>query len=198
MGFIVAKSHCVPTEFLLFNNSIKKKQTTWTTCLITKCWNLVYHLLTHHNSVLHKSQAVDSLSGLASLHNWIIAECALGSSSLHHVYSRHFSIRLETLLQWPLDQKNSVSLSSGLDVKQITPAPRTPFQQMLHCATRLACHPSKCRHISSLYLLVLRSRSRRHALLAWIVLYFTHADEFKMLYFHLLAFPHKKTTHYKT
>ena len=65
----------------------RKKGTTWATHLIIKCWNMVYHLWTHRNSVLHESQALASLSGLTSLRIAIAAERTLGRSSLHSVYS---------------------------------------------------------------------------------------------------------------
>ena len=41
------------------------------------------HLWTHRNSVLHETQALDALSGVTTLRNLIIAEYALGQSSLH-------------------------------------------------------------------------------------------------------------------
>jgi len=62
------------------------------------------HLWTHRNSVLHETQALDALSGVTTLRNSIIAEYALGQSSLHRLYSRYFSVQLETLLQKQTDQ----------------------------------------------------------------------------------------------
>jgi len=66
--------------------------------------NLVYHLWTHHNSVLHETQALNAFSGVTTLRNSIIVEYALGKSSLRRVYSRYFLVRLEALLQKQMDQ----------------------------------------------------------------------------------------------
>jgi len=103
MGFIATPIVSLQNSYYKKIDS-KKKGTTWATRLIMKCWNLVYHLWTHCNSVLHETQALDALSGVNTLRNWIIAEYALGQGSLHRVYSRYFSVRLETLLQKHTDQ----------------------------------------------------------------------------------------------
>jgi len=98
------ESHCPLQNSYYTTIESRKKGTTWATRLIIKCWNLIYHLWTHHNSVLHEIQALDALSGVNILHNSIIVEYALGQSSLCRVYSRYFSVRLETVLQKQTDQ----------------------------------------------------------------------------------------------
>ena len=60
----------------------------------------------HHNSILHESQALSWLSGLATLQTSITAEYALGPSTLHRVYNRYFRIAVATfLLQTAAQQK---------------------------------------------------------------------------------------------
>jgi hypothetical protein len=54
----------------------RNKGITWATRLIIKCWNVVYHLWTHRNSILHESQALGSLSGLTLFCIAIAAELA--------------------------------------------------------------------------------------------------------------------------
>ena len=99
---IHSQANHVHAELLLFNNTITNS--TWATRLIVKCWNIVYHLWTHRNSVLHESHALASLSGLEALRNSISAKYAVGSSSLHPVYNRYFITTLETILLRPPDQ----------------------------------------------------------------------------------------------
>jgi len=103
MGFIATPIVSLQNSYYKTIDS-KKKGTMWATRLIIKCWNLVYHLWTHRNSVLHETQALDALSGVNTLRNSIIVEYALGQGSLHRVYSRYFSVLLETLPQKHTDQ----------------------------------------------------------------------------------------------
>jgi hypothetical protein len=103
MGFIAKPIVSLQNSYYSTLQS-RKKGSTWATRLIFKCWNLVYHLWTHRNSVLHESQALASLSGLEALRNSITAEYAVGRSSLHPVYNRYFITTLETILLRPPDQ----------------------------------------------------------------------------------------------
>jgi len=101
---------CIAKPIVSLQNSYyidihsKKKGTTWATNLIIKCWNVVFHLWTHRNSVLHETQALVSLPGLSSLRIAIAAEHTLRRLSLHRVYSCYFTSTLETLLQQTPDQ----------------------------------------------------------------------------------------------
>ena len=61
MGFIANPIVSLQNSYYKSIDS-KKKGTTWATRLIIKSWNLVYHLWTHRNSVLHETQALDALS----------------------------------------------------------------------------------------------------------------------------------------
>jgi len=110
LGWYAFLMGCIAKPLVSLQNSYyiathsKKKGATWATKLIIKCWNVVFQLWTHRNSVLHETQALASLSGLSSLRLAITAEFTLGRSSLHRVYSRYFRYTLETLLQQTPDQ----------------------------------------------------------------------------------------------
>jgi hypothetical protein len=103
MGFITKPIVSMQNSYYSTIQS-RKKGSTWATRLIVKCWNIVYHLWTHRNSVLHESQVLASLSGLDALRASISAEYAVGRSSLHPVYTRYFTTTLETILLRPPDQ----------------------------------------------------------------------------------------------
>ena len=103
MGCIAKPIVSLQNSYYIATHS-RKKGATWATKLIIKCWNVVFHLWTHRNSVLHETQALASLSSLSSLRLPITAEFTLGRSSLHRVYSRYFRFTLETLLQQNPDQ----------------------------------------------------------------------------------------------
>ena len=110
LGWYAFLMGCIAKPIVSLQNSYyitthsKKKGTTWATKLIIKCWNVVFQLWTHRNSVLHETQALASLSGLSYLRLAIAAEFTLGLSSLHRVYSRYCRYTLDTLLQQNPDQ----------------------------------------------------------------------------------------------
>lgn len=141
-----------PSRILTIHQSDhEKKGSTWATRLIFICWNLVHHLWTHHNSVLHESQALASLSGLEDLQNLITAKYALVRSSLHQVYNRYFTTTLETILLQSPDQLKLWFLVIRSGREADTSEPLTPSLKMLHCANGLVFLPFTC-NIPSLYL----------------------------------------------
>jgi len=167
---------CIAKPIVSLQNSYyltiqsRKKGSTWATWLIIKGWNLVYHLWTHHNSVLHESQALTSLSGLDPLRRAIKTEHTLGRSSLHQVYNRYFSTTLETLLQRPPDQLKQwfLVIRSGREAIHAT----TPDTFSTNATLRNWIAPPRPSICSISYLslsLLLPSRSQLRALLAWIV-----------------------------
>jgi len=141
----------------------RKKGTTWATRLIIKCWNVVYHLWTHRNSVLHESQTLASLSGLTSLRIAIVAEHTLGRSSLHSVYSRYFNTTLETLLQQTPDQLKQWFLVIRAGRETIHVSTTNIFSTNTALRNWIGLPPSKRRHISSLSLFILPPRRRLRA-----------------------------------
>jgi len=150
LGWYAFLMGCIAKPIVSLQNSYyltiqsRKKGSTWATWLIIKGWNLVYHLWTHRNSVLHESNPKHSPPYL----DWI-----------------HFVAlsRLNTLLDVAPSTKSTIDISppplrpffndhrtnlnrgswlSGLDVKQFTSLPLTPSQKMLHYVTGSASRPS--------------------------------------------------------
>ncbi len=57
-----------------------------------------YQIWMNRNSILHESEAINKVSGLAKLQQAITTEHARGPGHLHRVYNRYFRIPLPSLL----------------------------------------------------------------------------------------------------
>ena len=158
LGWYAFLMGCIAKPIVSLQNSYyitthsKKKGTTWATKLIIKCWNVVFQLWTHRNSVLHETQALVSLSGLSSLRLAITAEFTLGRSSYTEFILATSDIPGKPYFNKIQINLNNGSLSSELAVNQWTTAKSTSSQQMLLCATGLASRQSTRKHISFLSL----------------------------------------------
>ena len=76
----------------------RKSGSRWASTLIKKLWNITLQLWLHRNEALHKTDAINLLSGLVPLKKTIAAEYNLGPKDLPGVYSTYFHIPLQILL----------------------------------------------------------------------------------------------------
>ena len=65
---------------------------------MVKLWNIVYQIWIHRNSILHGTEAIHQVSGLAKLQQAITTKHARGPGHLHRVYNSYFSDPLQSLL----------------------------------------------------------------------------------------------------
>jgi len=84
-----------------------------------KLWNIIYEVWIRRNSVLHDTDAIHQVSGIAKLHQAISLEHTRGLGHLHRVYNRYYAIPLATLLSKPLPRKNGSLLFVRLEKPQI-------------------------------------------------------------------------------
>jgi len=72
------------------SESSRKTGISWAKKVTLKLWNIIYQIWTSRNSILHETDAIDRVSGLAQLQQAITAEHARGPGHLHRVYNRYF------------------------------------------------------------------------------------------------------------
>jgi len=76
----------------------RKTGISWAHKVTLKLWNIVYQIWIHRSSILHETEAIHQVSGLAKLQQAITTEHARGPGHLHHVYNSYFSTPLQSLL----------------------------------------------------------------------------------------------------
>ena len=72
------------------SESSRKTGISWAKKVTLKLWNIIYQIRMSRNSILHETDAIDRLSGLAQLQQAITAEHSRGPGHLHRVYNRYF------------------------------------------------------------------------------------------------------------
>ena len=76
----------------------RRSSVKWGSKLIKQLWNIAFQLWSHRNNVLHKTEALQKLSGLPLLKTCIQREYLTGPSDLSPVYNHYFTTPLPTLL----------------------------------------------------------------------------------------------------
>jgi len=80
----------------------RKTALSWAKKFTLKLWNIIYQEWIRRNSVLHDTDAIIQVSGIAKLHQAISLKHSRGLGHLHRVYNRYFAIPLVTLLSKPI------------------------------------------------------------------------------------------------
>jgi len=76
----------------------RKTGISWARKVTLKLWNIMYQIWIHLNSILHETDAIHQVSGLAKLQYAITTKHSRGPGHLHHVYNSYFSTPLQSLL----------------------------------------------------------------------------------------------------
>jgi len=76
----------------------RKTGISWARKVTLKLWNIMYQIWIHCNYILHETEAIYQVSGLAKLQQAITTEYTRGPGHLHRVYNSYFSTPLQSLL----------------------------------------------------------------------------------------------------